>query len=146
VGLAGLVQSGGLGSFSKHYGTAAGSLLQAEVVTADGAIRIANACTNPDLFWALKRGGGGSFGVVSKLTLRLHELPEFFSPLNFTVKAASDYAYQRLIPPVREPLPRTFVQWVSGHEPSAAKAHQASARRPFTIAELKSLLEIATPE
>jgi FAD/FMN-containing dehydrogenase len=97
VGLAGLVQSGGFGSFSKHYGTAAGSLLEAEVVTADGAIRVANACTNPDLFWALKGGGGGSFGVVSKLTLRLHELPEFFSPVNFTVKAASDDAYRRLI-------------------------------------------------
>jgi FAD/FMN-containing dehydrogenase len=97
VGLAGLVQSGGFGSFSKHYGTAAGSLLEAEVVTADGAIRIANACTNPELFWALKGGGGGSFGAVSKLTLRLHELPELFSFVSFAVKAASDDAYRRLI-------------------------------------------------
>jgi FAD/FMN-containing dehydrogenase len=47
VCLAGLVQSGGFGSFSKHYGLAAGGLLEAEVVTADGKIRIANACTNP---------------------------------------------------------------------------------------------------
>ena len=45
VGVAGLVQSGGFGSFSKAYGTAAASLLEAEVVTADGAVRIANACT-----------------------------------------------------------------------------------------------------
>ena len=45
VGLAGLLQGGGFGSFSKHYGTAAASLLEAEVVTADGKIRIANACT-----------------------------------------------------------------------------------------------------
>jgi FAD/FMN-containing dehydrogenase len=71
-----VVQSGGFGIFSKHYGTAAASLLEAKIVTADGKIRIANACTNPDLFWALKGGGGGSFGVVTKLTLRLHELPE----------------------------------------------------------------------
>src|SRR5271168_5269029 len=63
VGVAGLIQSGGFGSFSKHYGIAAGGLLEAEVVTADGKVRIANACTNPDLFWALKGGGGGSFGV-----------------------------------------------------------------------------------
>ena len=97
VGVAGLVQSGGFGSFSKHYGTAAGSLLEAEVVTADGRIRIANACTNPDLFWALKGGGGGSFGVVSKLTLRLHELPDFFGAANFKIKAASDGAYRRLL-------------------------------------------------
>jgi FAD/FMN-containing dehydrogenase len=58
VGVAGLIQSGGFGSFSKHYGTAASSLLEAEVVTADGKIRIASACTNPDLFSALKGGGG----------------------------------------------------------------------------------------
>lgn len=97
VCLAGLVQSGGFGSFSKHYGTAAGSLLEAEVVTADGQIRIANACTNPDLFWALKGGGGGTFGVISKMTLRLHDLPEFFGFVNFKIKAASEDAYRRLI-------------------------------------------------
>ena len=77
VGVAGLIQSGGFGSFSKHYGLAAAGLLEAEVVTADGKVRIANACTNPDLFWALKGGGGGSFAVISKLTLRVHDLPEF---------------------------------------------------------------------
>jgi hypothetical protein len=97
VGVAGLIQSGGFGSHSKHYGTAAGSLLEAEVVTADGQIRVANACTNSDLFWALKGGGGGSYGVVSKVTVRVHELPEFFSVANFTIKAASDDAYRRLI-------------------------------------------------
>src|SRR5664279_1617302 len=69
VGVAGLIQGGGFGSFSKHYGLAAAALLEAEVVTADGYVRIANACNNPDLFWALKGGGGGSFGVVTKLTL-----------------------------------------------------------------------------
>ena len=96
VGLAGLVQGGGFGSFSKHYGLAAGSLLEAEVVTADGQIRIANACTNSDLFWALKGGGGSTFGVVSKMTLRVHELPEFFGPVNMKIKASSDDAYRRL--------------------------------------------------
>jgi hypothetical protein len=97
VGVAGLIQSGGFGSFSKHYGMAAAGLLEAEVVTADGKIRIANACTNPDLFWALKGGGGGSFGVVSKLTLRVRELPEFAGGADFKVKAASDDAFRRLI-------------------------------------------------
>jgi FAD/FMN-containing dehydrogenase len=78
VGVAGLVQSGGFGSFSKNYGLAAAGLLEVEVVTADGEARIANACTNPDLFWALKGGGGGTFGVVTRLTLRTRELPERF--------------------------------------------------------------------
>jgi FAD/FMN-containing dehydrogenase len=107
VCLGGLIQSGGFGSYSKHYGTAAGSLLEAEVVTADGQIRIANACTNPDLFWALKGGGGGSFGVVSKMTLRVHDLPEYFGAANFTVKAASDDAYRRLL--------REFVSFYHEH-------------------------------
>jgi FAD binding domain/Berberine and berberine like len=97
VCLGGLIQSGGFGSYSKHYGTAAGSLIEAEVVTADGQIRVANACNNPDLFWALKGGGGGSFGVVSKMTLRVHELPEYFGVANFRIKAESDDAYRRLI-------------------------------------------------
>ena len=66
VGVAGLIQSGGFGSFSKAYGMAAAGLLEAEIVTADGAVRIANACTNPDLFWGLKGGGGGSLGVVTR--------------------------------------------------------------------------------
>jgi FAD/FMN-containing dehydrogenase len=97
VGVAGLIQSGGFGSFSKAYGMAAASLLEAEIVTADGALRIANACTNPDLFWAIKGGGGGSLGVVTRLTLRTHSLPEFFGVVFTTIKATSDAAFRRLI-------------------------------------------------
>jgi FAD/FMN-containing dehydrogenase len=97
VGVAGLVQSGGFGSFSKHYGTAAAGLLEAEVVTADGQIRVANACTNPDLFWALKGGGGGTFGAVSKATLRVREIADWWGAAIFTVKAASDDAFRRLL-------------------------------------------------
>ncbi len=97
VGVAGLVQSGGFGSFSKAFGLAAAGLLEAEVVTADGVTRIANACTHPDLFWALKGGGGGSFGVVTRLTLRVHELPETFGAVNFTVRAHSPEAFRRLV-------------------------------------------------
>src|ERR1700754_4569084 len=75
LGVAGPVQGGGFGSFSKRYGLAAASLLQAEIVTADGVTRTVNACQDPDLFWALKGGGGGSFGVVTRLTLQTHDLP-----------------------------------------------------------------------
>ena len=97
VGVAGLVQSGGFGSFSKNWGTAASNLLEAEVVTADGQVRIANACTNPELFWGLKGGGGGSLGVVTRLTLRTFELPEFFGVVAGTIQADSDAAYRALI-------------------------------------------------
>jgi FAD/FMN-containing dehydrogenase len=97
VGVAGLVQSGGFGSFSKHYGTCAAGLLEAEVVTADGKIRIANAYTNPDLFWALKGGGGGTFGVLTKVTLRVRELPEYGGGAIFRIKASSDEGFRRLL-------------------------------------------------
>lgn len=97
VGVAGLVSSGGFGSWSKCYGTAAANLLEAEVVTADGMTRTVNACNDPDLFWALKGGGGGSFGVVTRLTLRTHDLPELFGAVNATVKAATDDAYRKLL-------------------------------------------------
>jgi FAD/FMN-containing dehydrogenase len=96
VGVAGLVQGGGFGSFSKRYGLAAASLLQAEIVTADGVPRTVNASRDPDLFWALKGGGGGSFGIVTKLTLQTHDLPARFGYASAKIKAASPAAYRRL--------------------------------------------------
>jgi hypothetical protein len=97
VGVAGLIQSGGFGSFSKRFGTAAGSLLEAEIVTADGALRTINERVDPELFWALKGGGGGSFGVVTKLTLVTHDLPEFFGWAEGSITANSDSEFQRLL-------------------------------------------------
>jgi hypothetical protein len=96
VGVAGLVSGGGFGSLSKAFGTAASNLIEAEVVTADGAVRIANACTNPDLFWAVK-GGGSGFCVVTRMTLRTHELPEAIGAVRATIDAASDDAFRRLV-------------------------------------------------
>ena len=60
-------------------------------------VRIANACTNPDLFWALKGGGGGSWGVVTRVTLRTHELPEYFGFAAGSIQAQSDAAFRELI-------------------------------------------------
>ena len=97
VGVAGLIQSGGFGSFSKAYGLAAAGLLEAEVVTADGVVRVANARRNPDLFWGLRGGGGGSLGVVTRLTLRTRPLPEFFGAVFGRIRASSDPAFRRLI-------------------------------------------------
>ena len=97
VGVAGHVQSGGFGSFSKTFGTAAGSLIEAEVVTADGAIRVVNAHRDPDLYWALKGGGGGGFGVVTRLTLRTHSLPEFFGGVDGKLKGRTPEAFRALV-------------------------------------------------
>src|SRR5262249_57771495 len=82
---------------SKKDGRAAGGLLEAEVVTADGVARITNARTNPDLFWGIKGGGGGSLGIVTRLTLRTRELPQFFGGVMGTIRARSETAFRELI-------------------------------------------------
>jgi hypothetical protein len=97
VGVAGLVQGGGFGSFSKGFGSAAASLIEAEVVTADGKVRVVNHAREPDLFWALKGGGGGTFGVVTRLTLATHELPQNLGLARLTVHALSGDAFRRLL-------------------------------------------------
>lgn len=97
VGVAGLIQSGGFGSYSKKYGLAAGGLLEAEIVLADGSVVVTNASNHPDLFWAIKGGGGGSFGVITKLTLRTRELPELFSRISGRIKAKDDNSFRMLI-------------------------------------------------
>jgi len=97
VGVAGLVQGGGFGSFSKTYGIACAGLLEAEIVTADGKIRIVNAAQDPDLYWALKGGGGGTFGIITRMTLATHDLPTTFGLAEWSVKAKSDEAFHRLL-------------------------------------------------
>ena len=73
VGIAGLTLGGGVGYFVRKYGLTIDNLLAAEIVTADGEIRYIDADTHPDLFWAI-RGGGGNFGVVTRFQYRLHEV------------------------------------------------------------------------
>lgn len=75
VGIGGLTVGGGVGYLSRKYGLTIDNLLAAEVVTADGEIRRADAQTNPDLFWAI-RGGGGNFGVASRFQFKLHEVDQ----------------------------------------------------------------------
>lgn len=98
VGAAGgFIQGGGFGSFSKKFGIAASNILQAEIVTANGEVIIANRCQHPDLFWALKGGGGGTFGVVSHLTIKTYPLPKTFGIYQGKIQAKSDKAYKQLI-------------------------------------------------
>ncbi len=98
VGAAGgFPQGGGFGSWSKAFGTGAGGIVEAEIVTADGKTLIANACQNQDLFWAIKGGGGGTFGIVTHLTLRTHPLPNYFGILKGKITAKETTDYQLLI-------------------------------------------------
>jgi len=73
VGIGGLTLGGGVGYLVRTFGLTIDHLLAADVVTADGRLVRADAESNPDLFWAI-RGGGGNFGVATRFQFRLHEL------------------------------------------------------------------------
>src|SRR5258706_3895034 len=71
TGVAGLTVGGGFGYLSRRFGWTVDDLLEGEIVTADGIVRRASRDEDPDLFWAV-RGGGGNFGVITQFVFRLH--------------------------------------------------------------------------
>lgn len=76
VGVGGITLGGGIGFLVRKWGLTIDSVLAAEIVTADGQHLRVDATNHPDLFWAI-RGGGGNFGVVTRLKFQLHAMPQF---------------------------------------------------------------------
>jgi FAD/FMN-containing dehydrogenase len=110
TGVAGLTLGGGFGWLSRKFGLTIDNLLSAEVVTAKGEVVRASSDENPDLFWAI-RGGGGNFGVVTSFEFRLHRVgPEVLSGLIIhPLDAARDVLrfYREFLPTT----PEEFVCW-----------------------------------
>lgn len=97
VGVGGFVLGGGFGSFSKAYGTGAANLVEAEIVTADGRVRTVSKWRDPELFFALRGGGGGSFGIVTHLTLQTFPLPDTIGAVLFELTARDAAAWRALV-------------------------------------------------
>ena len=76
VGIAGLAQGGGIGFAARKFGLTCDNLLEATLVLANGSAVVCNADTKPDLYWALRGGGGGNFGIVTRLVFRTHPVAD----------------------------------------------------------------------
>jgi FAD/FMN-containing dehydrogenase len=76
VGIAGLTQGGGIGMSARKFGLTCDNLLEATIVLADGRAVVANMRNNADLYWALRGGGGGNFGIVTRLVFRTHPVAD----------------------------------------------------------------------
>lgn len=89
----GFILGGGHSVVSPSYGMGADNVLEFTVVTADGEVRTANQCTNEDLFWALRGGGGGTFGVLLSATYKLYEAPASVNGLDVIVPLADSKGF-----------------------------------------------------
>ena len=106
IGIVGYSLGGGVGWYARKLGLAANSVTRIELVTGDGELVHADADTRPDLFWAL-RGGGGNFGVVTGMEFALHEISEVYAgALFFEFERAAEvlHTWTRWIESVPEEL------------------------------------------
>ncbi len=142
VGIAGFTLGGGFGPLSRRHGFAADNLVRADVVTADGAHVTATADRHTDLFWAL-RGGGGNFGVVTALELRLHPLERTLSATAYfdADRGAETLAFYRDWAPT-QPDGLTTSIVLGGDETFAIRAH---AHGEEAARALRPLFDVAGP-
>jgi FAD/FMN-containing dehydrogenase len=107
VGVVGYTIGGGMSWLGRSYGLSANNVEAIEVVTADGRLIRAHACSEPDLFWAL-RGGGGSFGVVTAIELRLFPIAEVYAGLLWWPACAAAEVLQAWRELTQSALPEEF--------------------------------------
>src|SRR4051794_38195551 len=112
TGVAGLTLGGGVGRLMRRFGLTIDSLLSAELVTAEGEVVTASSEENPDLFWAL-RGGGGNFGVVTRFEFALHELSEVVALATFHHSADARAVLERARAVIADPSTPDELLWTS---------------------------------
>jgi FAD/FMN-containing dehydrogenase len=121
VGIAGHALGGGMGLAGRRFGLTADNLLSAQIVTADGVMRTVSAQDEPDLYWALRGGGGGNFGVVTSFTFRLHPVPAsvawFIVKWPFSSGSDALAAWQAWAPHARQELTSIFHLNGGGSDP-----------------------------
>lgn len=109
VGMVGLSLGGGYGPLSGRFGLAVDNVVAVEIVTADGGIRTVSADQDPDLFWAL-RGGGGNFGVVTAMRVALHAVPSILGGMLLFAWERAQEVFERLGEPLLDAPDELTVQ------------------------------------
>ncbi|KAI0465647.1 FAD-binding domain-containing protein [Xylaria cf. heliscus] len=116
VGLAGWSTGGGHGWLTSEFGMGADNVIQAEIVLPSGEIVVANECQNSDLFWAIRGGGGGTFGVITKLTVKAYPMPQTITWTFSVTKATSDAsAWWKLLAQIHAELPALKAGGLQGY-------------------------------
>jgi hypothetical protein len=123
VGVAGVTMGGGIGVLARQYGLTCDQLLSADLVLADGTTVTASATSHPDLYWAIRGGGGGNFGIVTSFTFTTYAAPAAMMCWSLTFPAGSATAvigaWQEWIPEQPNELWSTMV--ISSGKPCGAR-------------------------
>jgi FAD/FMN-containing dehydrogenase len=143
VGISGLTMGGGQGVLGRRFGLTCDSLTSAEVVLADGSIVTADANSHDDLYWALRGGGGGNFGVVTSLTFATHPLTHltvFSLSWPWADAEAVTAAWQAWASTQPRPLWSSLrLRWIPGTGPEVSIAGAWSAAPDGLARELEAL-------
>nr|XP_036580173.1 uncharacterized protein CTRU02_09818 [Colletotrichum truncatum]KAF6788005.1 hypothetical protein CTRU02_09818 [Colletotrichum truncatum] len=117
VGVVGWATGGGHGYLTGEYGMGADNILEASIVTPNGELIIANACQNEDIFWAIRGGGGGTFGVIINMTLKAYPIPKM-TFMGFEIAAkngTSTKSWWKFVAQLHGLLPALQDQGVKGY-------------------------------
>jgi FAD/FMN-containing dehydrogenase len=129
TGIGGLALHGGLGFLTRKHGLTADNLVSADVVTAEGKLITANEESHPDLFWALK-GGGGNFGVVTSFEFQVHPLgPDVYFLLTFYPASAAEKVltfFRSFMPSAPDELMALAIYWSAPKGEPIPEAHRGA--------------------